>query len=96
MTDPTPCRYPLRITPGDLHGDIRCPRCGSTWTAQRLLLVALSDPRVTIWAYPTDVADALGIPGSTLRRWRAEERIAVRGSQLDAGAAYRLRHAAVT
>lgn len=93
MTASDACGYQLHVTPGDLHGDIRCPRCGTTWTAQRLLLVALSDPRVTIWGYPADISDALGIPERTLQRWGATGAVDRERGRYDAGAAYRLRHA---
>ena len=40
-----------------------------------------------------DVTEALGIPARTLRDWRARGRIGASGSRVDAGAAFRLRHA---
>lgn len=87
------CGHRITVTPGDLHGTLWCRACRTEWTAQRLLLVALSDPRVTIWGYSSDVADALGIPARTLRDWTAKGRLTVQGSRIDAGQAYRLRHA---
>lgn len=77
----------------DLHTDIHCPGCGTTWTAQRLLLVALADQRVTIWAYPSEIGDALAIPVATLRQWHARGHVARIGGRYDAGAAFRRRHA---
>lgn len=76
----------------DLHTDIRCPDCGTVWTAQRLLLVALSDPRVTVWGYPEAITAALSIPAATLRKWHERGRITRLGGRYDAGAAFRLRH----
>lgn len=95
MTEPAtrPCGHTLHLEPGDLHGDVHCPGCGTTWTAQRLLLVALSDPRVTIWAYPADVCDALGIPARTLRWWGEQGHVRREGRRYDAGAAFRRHHA---
>lgn len=76
----------------DLHTDIRCPDCGTVWTAQRLLLVALADPRVTVWGYPEAITAALGIPAATLRKWHERGRITRLGGRYDAGQAFRLRH----
>lgn len=77
----------------DLHSDIHCARCGTTWTAQRLLLVALADERVTIWGYPSEIAAALNISERTLRRWGEAGDVARSGGRYDAGAAFRRRHA---
>lgn len=92
MSTTTTCGYRIALQPGDLHGDVRCPRCGTTWTAQRLLLVALTDPAVTIWADRDTIEDALGIPVRTLRRWADLGAVPRHGSRYDAGAAFR-RHA---
>lgn len=94
------CATPLRIIRHedgrlDLHSDLYCPNCGTEWTAQRLLLVALADPRVTIWADADAIHAATGIPLRTIRDWGARGRIARRASEYDAGAAFRLRHAGV-
>lgn len=76
----------------DLHTDIHCPSCGTVWTAQRLLLVALADTRVTVWGYPEAITAALGIPRSTLQRWAEKGTIRRLGGRYDAGAAFRVRH----
>lgn len=76
----------------DLHTDIACPDCGTIWTAQRLLLVALADTRITVWGYPEAITAALGIPRSTLQRWAERGTIRRMGGRYDAGAAFRVRH----
>lgn len=86
-----PCGKRLSVAPGDLHGDVRCPKCGSEWTAQRLLLVALNDERVQVWGYAETIADALAIPARTLRDWAAKGQVERRGTLYDAGAAFRRR-----
>lgn len=96
--DVVACSTPLRILRHedgrlDLHSDIYCPSCGTEWTAQRLLLVALADPRVTIWAEADAIHAATGIPLRTIRDWGARGRIPKRGAAYDAGAAFRARHA---
>lgn len=90
----TACGHKLRVDPTSLASDIHCPRCGSVWTAKRLLLVALHDERVQVWGYVDDVAEAVRVPTRTLRDWAAKGRIGRSGSRVDAGAAFRLRHAA--
>ena len=96
--EPDACGRRLRIERHDdgrldLHGDIHCPDCGTAWTAQRLLLVALADERVTVWGYPDVVADFTGITPRTLRRWAESGTIARQGGRYDTGAAFRYRHA---
>ena len=96
--DEDACRHLLHVNRHedgslDLHSDIHCTSCGTTWTAQRLLLVALSDARVTIWAYPSEITGALGILPRTLRKWHERGRVARSGGRYDAGAAFRRRHA---
>jgi hypothetical protein len=98
LDDGEPCARRLTIERHDdgrldLHTDIDCPDCGTTWTAQRLLLVALADERVTVWGYPEAITAALGIPSATLRQWYARGKVARLGNRYDAGAAFRLRHA---
>lgn len=87
------CGYRLGLEAADLHGDVHCPRCGVTWTAQRLLLSALTDPAVIVWADQTTIEDALGIPRRTLSRWADAGQVSRHGSRFDAGQAFRLRHA---
>jgi len=87
------CGRRITVEPGDLHGDLWCASCRTTWTPQRLLLVALNDARVSVWGYPADISAALGIPARTLRRWGEQDLVQRRGSLYDAGAAFRMRHA---
>jgi len=98
LEDGEPCSRRLTIERHDdgrldLHTDITCPDCGTTWTAQRLLLVALADERVTVWGYPEAITAALAIPSATLRKWHERGRITRLGNRYDAGQAFRLRHA---
>ena len=97
-SEPTACERRLTIERHDdgrldLYSDIHCPDCGTVWTAQRLLLVALADERVTVWGYPEAITVALGIPAATLRKWHERKRIRKSGNRYDAGQAFRLRHA---
>ncbi len=83
------CDYKLPITAARLGDDITCPRCGNTTTGGRIILAALSDPSVTVWAYPDDIADTLGISPRTLRQWAADGHVTRLGSRYDVGAAFR-------
>lgn len=85
------CGLRLAIDPTNLHGDVHCPRCGTTWTPQRLLLLALDDERVQVWAHPETITEALGIASPTLRRWGAAGTVPRRGTLYDVGAAHRAR-----
>lgn len=86
------CGYRLTVDAKRPADDVCCPRCRTTWTSGRLILVALNDAKVTIWAYPADIEDALGIPKRTLQRWAQNGTVRRRGTQYDVGAAFRTRH----
>ena len=90
------CGWQLRVEYGadaNLHTDVLCPKCKTAWTPLRLLLVALEDERVEVWAYPDTIKDALNIPKPTLIRWANQGHVARRGSLYNVGQAYRLRDA---
>ena len=57
-----------------------------------MILSALNDPAVTVWAYPDVIEATLGIPARTLRRWVSNGAVKRNGSRYDVGAAFRLRH----
>jgi hypothetical protein len=48
-TDTGDCRQPLKITGEDFDGTITCRSCRTTWTIQRLMRVAVTDPNSDIW-----------------------------------------------
>lgn len=85
------CGYRLVIVGAMLSQDVECRRCGHVTTGGRMILSALSDPAVTVWAYPDVIEDTLGIPTRTLRQWAQNGLIARSGSRYDVGAAYRRR-----
>jgi len=86
------CGYRIVVDMAHPADDITCRRCGNTTTAGRIILTALNDPRVTVWAYPADIADTLGIPKRTLQRWGQDGDVRRNGSRYDVGAAFRKRH----
>jgi len=71
--------------------DIGCPRCGTTWTGARLLLLALSDDTQVIWAYAADVIALTDINASTLRVWAHRGVVARDGARYDIGQVWRAR-----
>lgn len=83
------CGYRLVVTMDRPADDVTCPRCGDTTTAGRILLSALNDPAVTVWAYPADITEALGIAARTLRDWGAKGEVRRMGSRYDVGACFR-------
>lgn len=86
------CGFRLSVDPTNLNGDLTCPRCRTEWTPQRLLLLALNDPNVVVWAHSETIADALGITPRTLQRWARLDLVGKRGTLYDAGGAFRQRH----
>jgi hypothetical protein len=90
------CGYRLNVTMERAADDVCCPRCRETWSGNRLMLVALTDPAVVIWAYPDVITGTIGVPAATLRQWHRRGHLPKRGNRYDAGAAYRRRHASGT
>lgn len=83
------CGYRLTVDINHAADDITCRRCGNTTTAGRIMLAALGNPAVTVWAYPADINDALGIAEGTLRQWHNRGHITRNGNRYDVGAAWR-------
>jgi hypothetical protein len=83
------CGYRLVVDMTHAADDITCRRCGNVTTGGRIILAALSDPAVTVWAYPADINDALGIAEGTLRQWHRRGEIRRNGNRYDVGAAWR-------
>lgn len=65
------CGARIQITGHALEDVVHCPRCGSQWEIQRLLLVAASDQAAGVWLAPEDASVLLAVPERTLRRWAA-------------------------
>lgn len=84
------CGKPLAI-PDDLTAPLRCPACRSEWTVARLIVVALSDPNVTIWADADAIGTYLNITGKQVRRVARTHQIRKRGMLYDLGAFLNLR-----
>lgn len=83
------CGYRLAVVMDRAADDIVCPRCSETWSGNRLILVALNDPAVTVWAYPDVIEATLGITPATLRQWHARGHVARLGSRYDVGQVFR-------
>jgi hypothetical protein len=90
------CGNRLTIEPGMLSQDVTCRRCGNVTTAGHMIYTALSDPAVTVWAYPDVIEATLGVKASTLRQWVHRGHVTKRGGRYDAGAVYRRRNTPVT
>lgn len=86
------CGNRLVIDGTMLTQDVECRRCGNVTTGGRMILSALNDPAVTVWAYPDVIEATLGIKAATLRQWHARGHIKRSGNRYDVGEAFRRRH----
>ncbi len=86
------CGYRLAVNRDTFADDIHCPRCDTTWTGNRLLLVALNDPAVTVWAYPDLIAETFGVNANTLRTWAHRGYVTRLGTRYDVGMVFRRMH----
>ena len=84
------CGYRIVINMDRAADDVTCRRCGNVTTGGRIILAALSDPRVTVWAYPADIA-SFGVDPTTLRKWHERGHVRKNGNRYDVGAAWRKR-----
>lgn len=77
------CGYRLHVSPGDLGANLTCRRCGESWNADRLLLVALSDPGLVLWLDAEVATYITGVTDRALRKWAEAGVIAKRGTQYE-------------
>jgi len=77
--DGTDCGARLRVNPENLGATIRCPRCQTVWTVDRLCAVALSIPDVEVWCEGEWIRKYFGIHQTTLNQWVKDGRITKRG-----------------
>lgn len=69
------CGAHIQITGHDLADVVDCPRCGTHWEIQRLLLVAASDQVAGVWCTAEDAAVLLTVSERSIRRWAKEGRV---------------------
>ena len=74
------CGNWLLVDPDRPRDDIVCRRCRTTWTSERLVLVALATPGDPIWMTAQPICAWLGIHSITLNRWVREKRVTKRGT----------------
>ena len=74
------CGYTLLIDPEKPRDDVECRRCGTIWTSERLVLVALSTPGDPIWMTAQPICEWLGIGAVTLNKWVRSKHVAKRGT----------------
>ena len=70
------CGYSLRISGNDVESYFRCPRCGTEWSVDRLMLVAAEVPSGEMWLDAEAICGRIGVQRSTLDRWARDGRIA--------------------
>lgn len=85
-TDEGICSNELRITGNDLDlkRRIPCKQCGTSWTVDRLLLVAADTNRSHIWLDAEALCARLGVSRRTLNRWVASGEVAKQHGLYDA------------
>jgi hypothetical protein len=69
------CGYRLRIDGNDVDKYFHCPRCGSEWSVDRLMLVVAETTDASMWLDAEAVIGRFGIDRRTLARWVREGRI---------------------
>ena len=77
--DGTDCGARLRINPENIGATIKCPRCQTHWTIDRLIGVALSVEDVEVWCEGESIRAWFGIHQTTLNQWVKDGRITKRG-----------------
>lgn len=87
------CGHRLIVNMRQAAEDITCRRCGTTTTGGRIILAALGDPNVTVWACSEDITAAIGVLPGTLRQWVNRGYVARNGNRYDVGAAWRRQQA---
>lgn len=69
------CGYRLRIDGNDVDSYFICPRCGSEWSVDRLMLVAAETSDASMWLDCEAVIKRYGVDRTTLERWVRKGRI---------------------
>ena len=77
--DGTNCDTRLRINPENIGATIKCPRCQTHWTVDRLIKVALSVDDIEVWCEGESIRAWFGIHQTTLNQWVKDGRITKRG-----------------
>lgn len=74
-----PCGQILRLKDEDLLDIVQCRKCGTEWTAIRLIAVALSDASKEIWLDADAIASYLNVDPRQFYRFVKRHQIAKRG-----------------
>ena len=74
------CGNWLLVDPERPREDITCRRCHTTWTSERLVLVALATPGDPIWMTAQPICAWLGVGAVTLNKWVRAGHVTRRGT----------------
>jgi predicted RNA-binding Zn-ribbon protein involved in translation (DUF1610 family) len=77
------CGANLKINDEKLTSFFTCPKCGSEWTAVRLMDVALSTPGAEVWVDREALAVRLGIKEKEVTAFAKRHAIATRGQMVE-------------
>lgn len=73
------CGRRLRVHAADPEAEVRCDRCGTTWSTSRLLLLGMGSGDV--WADVEAVASFVGVSEASIRRWARAGRVRRQGAR---------------
>lgn len=68
-TEQGTCGKRLRISGSEVESYFHCPRCGTEWSVDRLMLVLAETSDAAIWLDPEAVTRWYGVDRTTMDRW---------------------------
>lgn len=74
-----PCGQILKLSDEDLLDVVACRKCGTEWTAIRLIAVALADNRKDIWLDAEAIGSYLNVDPNSVRKYCKRNEISKRG-----------------
>lgn len=77
--DGLPCGQILRLADEDLLDIVECRKCGTEWTALRLIAVALADANREIWLDADAIASYLNIDANSVHKFCKRNEISKKG-----------------
>jgi hypothetical protein len=77
------CGYRFRLDGNDVDAYFDCPRCGSEWSVDRLMLVVAETTDASMWLDADAVIGRFGIDRTTLARWARTGKIVKRHGLYD-------------
>lgn len=83
LDDDKLCSGLIPVKGNDVLETVLCNRCGTTWTAARLIAVAMSDPRLEIWLDAEAISHWVGIGERQVLRIVAKNDVPKKGALIE-------------